>query len=290
MRGIHVFLNAERGLAVVRSLVDAGHGIDAVHVPPGRLAALAQACSPGLAVEAVAEVNDPAFVAGLAARRPELLLIAGYSQIFKDPLLAVARLGAINLHGGLLPQYRGGSPLNWQIINGETTAGVSVIRADRGIDTGPVLAEGMVAIGPDDTIGDLHDRANALFPGLVLEALAGLERGERGRLQDEAEAVYWHQRNDDDGRIDWAGMTACQVHDLVRAVTRPYPGAFCWLEGHRLRIFRTSLPPLTVRGVPGRICHLQGLGPLVVCRDRALLVEDYAGAEGRALRHGQRLS
>ncbi len=144
MDGIHVFLNAERGLSVLRALAAAGHGIGALHVP--RAAAskptLAEAArAAGASLEPVDDVNAPEFVSSCRSRRVRLAVVAGFSTIFKAPLLAAPELGTINCHAGRLPQYRGGSPLNWQIINGEAEAGISVIRMDGGINSGDVLAD-----------------------------------------------------------------------------------------------------------------------------------------------------
>lgn len=189
----------------------------------------------------------------------------------------------------LFPATGGGSPLNWQIINGETSAGVSVLRVGEGIDAGAVLAEGAFPIGPDDTIADVHAHANQLFPTLVLDVLAGLDGGTLvERPQDPAEARYWHQRNEADGRIHWARLAASQVHDLVRAVAHPYPGAFTFLEGRKLRIFSTKHILETISGVPGRVSFIQELGPLVTCMNRAILLDQWEWADGGKgdLRHG----
>jgi methionyl-tRNA formyltransferase len=236
--------------------------------------------------------NAPGNVAKLLAFEPELFIIAGHPTIFRSSLLAVPRFGTLNLHAGRLPQYRGGSPLNWQLMNGEDEAGISVIRADKGIDTGPVLVERMFPIGRDDTIADLHTRANSLFPNMVLEALNLVETGHNGRQQAELASQYWHQRSDADGQIDFCRMTAIEVDRMVRALTRPYPGAWSKSEGQRVRIFEARLPELVLRGSPGRICYMQGNGPYVVCSDRAILVTDYLveGDKQMRLRHGTYLS
>ncbi|MBM3558493.1 MAG: hypothetical protein FJX53_01065, partial [Alphaproteobacteria bacterium] len=240
---------------------------------------VAACAAAGLAPHAVADVNAPAFVASLAGAR--LAIIGGYSTIFGAPLIAAPALGTINLHAGRLPQYRGGSPLNWQMINGEKSAAISVIRVDAGIDTGDVLAEAEFPIRPRDTIADLHERANALFPALVVDVISRFARGETvGRAQDPALGRYWHQRNDADGRIDWQRMTAAQVDALVRAVTRPYHGAHTTHAGSKLRVFAVEIPPVAIHGVPGRVVHLQRTGPYVVCADQAVLLIDFATEDG----------
>lgn len=279
MQGIHVFLNGARGLSVLAGLVKGGHGVASVVVPEnkGNDAEIVGLCQKlGIRLMPTADVNAPSFVHSLAAQQPELLVICGFSTIFRRPLIDAARHGGINLHAGRLPQYRGGSPLNWQLINGESEAGISVVQVDEGIDTGQVFAEARIPIGPEDTISDIHARANALFPDLVLKTIEGIERGDlRGRFQSEIEAMYWHQRSDADGRIHWASMSAEHVHRVVRALTRPYPGAHTKLGDREVRVYGARIPDMKICGMPGRICWIQRQGPFVVAADRALLITDY---------------
>jgi len=175
------------------------------------------------------------------------------------------------------------------MINGEASAGLSVIRVDDGIDTGPVLAEGTIPLGPRDTIADVHDRAHRMFPALVMQAIDALERDAMaGRPQDESKACYWHQRADGDGRVRLSKMTAVEVDRMVRALTRPYPGAYALLGQSKVRLYRASVSDFMMRGVPGRVCWIQKRGPFVVCADRAIHLEDYAveGDGSGRLRHG----
>ena len=279
MENICVFLNGARGLAVVETLVAHGHGVSGVFVPKDRAVeeAIVAVCARSrTSLRGVEDVNAPAFVRDLKSTEPRLIVIAGFSTIFKRSLIEAAELGTINLHAGRVPQYRGGSPLNWQIINGERAAGISVLRVEEGIDIGDVLTEAEIPIGAETTIADLHEEANRLFPGLVLDVVFSLETGPaEGRPQDESAVVYWHQRNDEDGRLYWHRSTAEECHRLIRAVTQPYPGAFTYWDSRKVRIFAARLPEVTIRGVPGRVCYIQGRGPYVVCADRAILVEDY---------------
>lgn len=290
LSGIHVFLNGDRGLFSLRALLHRGFGIDQVVIPPGKPKVAEAVRAMGASVRVQADVHDSAFLGQLDASRPELFIIAGYSTIFRPELFSVPRLGCLNLHAGRLPQYRGGSPLNWQVINGEHCAGLSVIRVDSGIDTGPVLAETTIPIGTDTTIADLHDLANQVFPGLLLEAVEAVISGQAGRIQDESQAVYWHQRNDVDGQLRPREISACQALDFIRALTRPYPGAWIRCAGRIVRILSAAPAPLRLRGNAGRLCHIQGTGPLLVCRDQAILLREWRCDDGSdaiaALRHG----
>lgn len=289
-----VYLNGVRGLSVVDALIDAGNCIVLTVVPANGGNEVAERCRQhGLEVLSAADINAQEIIASIRGREPRLGIIAGYSQIFRAPLIDLPELGTINLHAGRLPQYRGGSPLNWQILNGETEAGISVIRVDSSIDGGPILAERRLTIGPDDDIAILHDRANEVFPVMVCDVVAGLDRGRApAQAQDEAKAVYWHQRNEEDGWIDWQTMDAVEIHNLVRAITRPYPGAFTYRGVRRIRIWRTRLPQRIIRGVPGRVCYIEKVGPYLMCRDRAILLEDYTieGENKSRLHTGERLS
>ena len=295
MNGIHVFLNGDRGLPVVDALHDGGHRIDSIVVPEDKtVAGLRELCDDRkIRRDGVRDVNDAAFLDRVRATDPNLFVVAGFSTIFKPELIDLPRLGTINLHGGPLPRYRGGSPLNWQLINGESTAGISVIRMDAGIDSGPVLAEASFPIRPCDTIADLHREANLRFPRLVLDAVASLERDAgAGRAQDAGAACYWHQRSDADGKLDVTRLSAAEVDRMVRALTRPYPGAFFHAGGRKVRVFAVTVPDLMLRGVPGRICWIERRGPYLVCADRAVLITDYLieGEPAQRLRHGQHVN
>ncbi len=279
MDDIHLFLNGSRGVGVAQELACAGHQLAAIYVPAKSKSApsLIQTLEPlGVPVTTITNPNDSGFLERYRAAKPHLAIIAGYSDIFHEPVIRVPALGTINLHGGPLPAYRGGSPLNWQLINGEAEIGISVIRVDAGIDTGDVLAEMRIPATPRETIATLQEKTNAAFPRLTLDVVDDLERGKnKGRVQDPAQAKYWHQRNRSDGRLHWSQLTASEADRMIRALTRPYPGAFCYLGNQQVSIFAAHIPDEDIRGVAGRVCHIQGRGPYVVCRDRALILNDY---------------
>jgi len=279
VKDICVFLNGDRGLDVLAALSESVHGITCVVVPVSASRdGVAQEIQEkyGLSVMRVENINESSFLQQLTNLRPCLLICAGYSTIFKSELLQLAQLGTINLHAGRLPQYRGGSPLNWQIINGEPSAGLSVIRMDEGIDTGEILGEITLEIRPSETIATLHHRTNPAFGQLVLQVLDHMDAGTLApRQQGEKGARYWHQRNDGDGCIDWFRMTAAQVHDFVRALSAPYPGAWTRSGDRYVRITATEIPALRISGTPGRVCYIQGEGPYVVCADYAVLVREH---------------
>ena len=291
MQGMHVFLSGERGVEVLRTLLSSRHNVESVIVPAGKVPSNLSSLlkSSRIELQEVADVNSSAFVTQMAKRVPNIFIVAGYSTIFRSHLFSVPTLGTINLHGGRVPQYRGGSPLNWQIINGESSIGISILRMDAGIDDGPILAETTFALADRDDIAAVHAKANKLFGPLLLEALDKLEGdSDCGRAQAGNAGTYWHQRSDVDGEIAFETMTASQVERFVRALTRPYPGAYGYAGGHRVRIFRCELPAFDVRGNPGRVCWISGQGPLVICNGGAVRVTDYEFLEAPQMRlsHG----
>lgn len=290
MGNIYIFLNGERGVRVASAVARAGHGIGALIVPVGKLDVV-ENCSRemSLAVREVDDVNGATFRDWFVEQNPELSIIAGFSTIFRPPVIAIPTRGTINLHTGRLPQYRGGSPLNWQMINGEIEAGISVIEVDEGIDTGAILSEARLPIGATDTIATMHEHANKKFPELVLNVLTSLENNSLvPRKQDEAKACYWHQRQDADGYLRLDRLNVEEVDRFIRALTRPYPGAFGFVDGKKVRLLKASRTNMRMQGTLGRICFIQKQGPYLVCRDGALLLEEYLfeGDVDRRLRHG----
>ncbi|MGE0445919.1 MAG: methionyl-tRNA formyltransferase [Vicinamibacterales bacterium] len=272
-----------RGAACLRALLDAGHVVAGVIGQPGaapdRDPFLLLAFERQLPVVS-GEVNAPSTIASIGALGPELIVLAGFGPIVGESFLAIAPHGCINLHAGRLPQYRGSSPLNWALINGEASFTVSVIRVDRGVDTGPVLAERTSPVGPDDTIADLHRVANDVFPQLLVQVVADIAAGSvRGRVQDECDAAYYPLRFPDDGLVVWDGLTALQVHNRIRALTTPYPGAFTYFGGRRVQLLRSRMTKRTYFGEPGRV-YLRSERALLVCAaDRCLWIVEASMAD-----------
>jgi methionyl-tRNA formyltransferase len=269
--------NKGRGVACLRALVADGHEIAGVLAHPGDAAAGSVAdvaAALGLTVFTPRRVNDPETLAALRAFAPELTVLAGYGQIVGEEFLGLARRGCINLHGGKLPSYRGSSPMNWALINGEAEFGISIIEVDRGVDTGDVLAQRTFPIGIDDTIADLQRQANAAFPTMLLDVVRRIADGTLvRRRQDDALAAYYSLRSPEDGLILWDQYTAVEIHNRIRALTDPYPGAFTYLDGRRVKLLRSRLSAQAVHGEPGRIYRVSERGLLVCARDRCLWVE-----------------
>lgn len=279
MQNIVVFFNGTRGIKVIQKLISFGHGILTTVIPPNKDFDVIQKEIEKIGLKCLRpkNVNDKDVILKLKKLYPKLFIVAGYSTIFKSELINLPEKGTINLHAGSLPKYRGGSPLNWQIINGETKATISLIKLDQEIDSGEVLQEQDILIDVSTDINDLHTKANELFPELTKKVIDQIDNTGNlsGRSQDFNNAVYWHQRKDDDGHIDFKTLDVTQVNQLVRALTIPYPGAWAFLEQKKVRIFKTEISQFDLRGVPGRICYIQSKGPYIICKDKALLIKKY---------------
>jgi len=282
--------NKNRGVVCLDAVRDRGDEVVGVLAPPEDAIAnwypsLADhGRSQDLPVRQPEDVNDPAVVETLESWDPDVIVMAGYSQILHEPILSIPDRGVLNLHGGKLPEFRGGSTLNWMIIEGESAGGVAVLFAEETIDTGDIVVQERFPIDPDDTIVDVIEKTDEIFPGLLTTALDRLEDGDLDPTpQSLAEGSYYHSRRPRDGVIDWQRQTAREVNDLVRALAGPYPSAFTTYDGERLRIEETSMLARDVRGVPGRVPLRHDDGVIVVAADEGVLVETVSRPGGETV-------
>jgi methionyl-tRNA formyltransferase len=184
-----------------------------------------------------ANPNDPDFVAAMQALQPDFLFSCYYRHMLKQPLLELPRLGALNLHGSLLPRYRGRVPVNWVLVHGESETGVTLHYMEAKADQGDIVGFKRVPITYEDTALTLFAKMTAVAPELLRETYPLLRAGAAPRLsQDHNQASYYGGRTPADGRIDWR-HAAQQTYNLVRAVTHPYPGAFTFFQGRKLLVW-----------------------------------------------------
>jgi len=211
----------------------AGRGME-MQAPPVKRAAAAH----GIAVVQPEKIrNNAEFRAHLELVRPDAIVVVAYGRIIPDWMLALPRLGCINLHGSLLPKYRGAAPVQWAVANGERETGATTMRIDEGLDTGEMLLARAVAIGAEETAGDLFRRLAAVGAELMVQTLSGLAEGTLvGRKQDEAQATLAPILTREDGAIDFA-RTARQIYDRWRGF-QPWPGAHTRLRGKKLIVHR----------------------------------------------------
>lgn len=187
--------------------------------------------------------NTPGVLERIRALQPDFLFSFYYRHMLGPALLAAPARGAYNLHGSLLPRFRGRVPVNWAVIMGETETGATLHAMTAKPDQGDIVAQERVPIGPEDTAFDVFQRVTEAGVQVLRQALGPLVAGTAPHLpQDLAAGSYYGGRRPEDGRIDWR-LPAQRIHNLVRGVAPPYPGAFATLEGKVLRVLRTSLTP-----------------------------------------------
>jgi len=226
---------------------------------------------------------DGQAIARLRSAAPDLLFSFYYRRILPEEMLSAPPLGAWNMHGSLLPKYRGRAPVNWAVLKGETRTGATLHAMTRRADAGAIVDQEAVPIGPDDAAIDVQQRVTAAAVAVLGRRIDELKAGAaKTTPQDEAQATRFGQRRPEDGRIDWS-RPAKEIHDLVRAVTHPYPGAFTDLFGGKTFVWRTRLPGLAAHdNFPGEIRGEEGRLHVTCGDDRfleLLRVQPEGGAE-----------
>jgi len=235
--------------------------------------------SRGLTVITPEDANHPEIVARIRRLRPDFLFSFYYRNMLGADLLALPARGAYNMHGSLLPKYRGRVPVNWAVIRGETQTGATLHQMVAKPDAGGIVDREAVDIGPDDTAADVFGKVTGAAEAVLKRALPLLVEG-RARIvpQDLSQGSYFGGRKPEDGRIDWT-RSAREVHNLVRGVAPPYPGAYARLPGIVLRILRTRMEPARRPrpGAPG--LYFENDACYADCSDGVLRVLEYAAAD-----------
>jgi methionyl-tRNA formyltransferase len=252
----------------------------------------------GIPVFQPEKARGPESAARIAGERPELIVVVAYGQILPPSILDIPEYGCINVHASLLPRYRGAAPINWAIARGETVTGVTIMKMDPGMDTGPMLHVREMPIGEDDTAETMFPKLSSLGAQALTEALGKLREGTLAESsQDTSRATYAPMIKKEHGRIEW-GKSAREVRDLVRGMT-PWPSAFTDHDGKTLKVLAASVRE--GKGAPGEILSVNRDGIVVACGEGALLlgkVQPEGGramssreyAQGRRVRKGDRLS
>jgi methionyl-tRNA formyltransferase len=265
----------------LRRLVEGGHRVPLVISQPDRprgrgrrtvpTPVKAAAVELNLPVLQPVSVNTPEVLEQISACRPEAVVVIAFGQILKPALLGLPPLGCINVHGSLLPRYRGPAPIAWAIINGENRTGITTMRMDKGLDTGGMLVARAIPIHREDTADTLHDRLAQLGGEALAETLEGLAAGTlTPRPQNHAQATYAPMLKKADGLVDWS-KPARVLERFVRGMTS-WPGAFTFWGGERIKLLRarpvvssSADPPGTVVSrFPGDIVVQTGEGGLTI--------------------------
>jgi methionyl-tRNA formyltransferase len=207
-------------------------------------------------------VRKEPFFEQLRELAPDLLVVAAYGRILPGSLLSLPRLGAINVHGSLLPKYRGAAPIQWAVINGEKETGITIMQMDEGMDTGDILLTVPVPIGPQETAGELFARLARLGGDTLGVAIEQLKQGHlTARPQENAHASAAPMLTKEQGHLDWS-QPATRLHSLIRGLD-PWPSAYGFIDGKRYRFFHPEIVTIQSPEPPGTVCRADNQGLLI---------------------------
>lgn len=256
-----VFLGTpEFAVPSLEALLEAGHEVCAVFTQPDRPKGRGQMmafppvkeCALGhdLPVFQPLKVRVPEVVEQLRAFHADVMVVVGYGQIIPQAIIDLPRLGIVNVHGSLLPKYRGAAPIQWAVANGEQVTGVTTMQIEAGLDTGPMLLKQETLIGPEENAVELGQRLARIGAELLIRTLDGLSAGAIvPEKQDDAQATWAPTLKKEDGLIDWT-MPAAAIHNRVRGF-QPWPGAWTHLRGQRFNIWRCRPAGVESPAMPG---------------------------------------
>lgn len=292
----------------LRKMVEEGFSVEAVFSQPDRLrgkrgkellptpvkqAALAM----GIPVFTPEKINTAEAIKTLSDLQPDLLVVVAYGQILSDAVLAIPRLGAINIHASLLPYYRGAAPMQRALMNGESKSGVTIMYLDSGMDTGDMIISRELELSPDESFGSLHDKLMEMGAELLLQALRQIAVGSVQAIPQEADkASYAAKISREEEQLSWED-DAAKLHNHIRALD-PFPGAYVLSGGKRLKLFGSSL--ITGEGSPGQVLAMDNGTLSIACGKGAIRIaavqpegkkkmEAAAFARGRKLEIGGKI-
>ncbi len=279
------------------ALAEAGHDILAVLTQPDRPSGRGMKLQPGAVKQAAMQLGlpvwqptslrDAATQASLSALDMDAMVVAAYGQILPQAILDLPRQGCFNIHASLLPRWRGAAPIHRAIAEGDTQTGISIMRMNAGLDTGPVCRMTALPILAEDTTGSLHDRLAILGGEMIVRALADAASGLLTCTPQPAEGVtYAAKIGREEAQLDWR-LPATVLHRQIRAFN-PAPGAFCFWQNQPLKCWQADV--VTQSGEPGRVLQSNADGIVVACGDAALALRVIQPAGGKRLTAAQFLS
>jgi methionyl-tRNA formyltransferase len=243
----------------------------------------------GIPVLQPTKMKDPEFLSALTAWKPDLIAVAAFGRILPLVILMLPPKGCINVHGSLLPKYRGASPIQWAIINDEQETGITTMLMDEGMDTGAILLQERIPIKSDDTAGSLSPRLAGLGGRLLVETIVKLKAGTLvPRQQDHTQATMAPPLKKEDGVIDWT-LPATVIANRIRGLT-PWPGAFTFLGTDRWVLCRTVVMTEATAGIPGQIVTVTKDALHVATGGGVLVITELQPANGRRMTTAQYLA
>jgi methionyl-tRNA formyltransferase len=246
--------------------------------PPVKSAALELGCP----IIQPQSVRTPDFYEAMTALDPDLLVVVAYGHVLPQRILSIPKLGALNIHASLLPRYRGPAPIQWAVINREKETGITLMLMDKGLDTGDILSSASIPVLSDDTSGSLHDRLALLGADLLIQTLNYYEVHRKNATpQVHAQASYAPLLRKEDGHLDWR-QSANILEARIRGLT-PWPGAFCFHNGKRIKIYRASPKPVATIEPPGSVLKGFSNELTVATGCHALIIQELQGDSGKRL-------
>ncbi len=275
---------------ILEALLNSENEVIAVVTQPDKLAGRGKRLTPppikllakekGLKVLQPQRLKDQEFLDQMYSLRPEAIVVAAYGKILPKVLLELPRYGCLNVHASLLPKLRGAAPINWAIITGERETGITIMQMDEGMDTGDIILQRAVTIGPEETAGELHDRLALLGAELIVEALKGLKQGLlTPKPQPEKGVSYAPPLKKEDGFVDFT-LSAEELARLIRGLD-PWPSAYAYFRGKLIKFFRPQVEEdQSHKGIPGEIVTVEPHS-LVVATGQGLLKIREVQVEGK---------
>ena len=217
----------------------------------------------------------------LRSLSPDIVVVAAYGLLLPPSVLSIPRFGCVNIHASLLPKYRGASPINAAILNGESKSGVTIMQMDKGLDTGDMICSGELEIAPDESFGELHDRLAQLGAELIVQTMRDIEHGNIIHTkQDDALSSYAHMIAKEDCRVSFDDALAASR--AVRAYD-PAPGAFALTDGMKLKLFSAHHIENDSQNEAGRIISCGREGAVIACRRGTFAVREIQAAGGKRM-------
>lgn len=278
----------------LKAVVEAGHEVALVVTnpdkPKGRGMKLISSDVKKYAIEQNLEVvqpvkvrNNPEFVEQLKNINPDVICVVAYGKIIPKEILDIPRLGCINVHGSLLPKYRGAAPIQWAVLNGDKETGITTMFMDVGMDTGDMINKEVVQIGDDETTGELWDRLSIIGAKLLVKTLKDLENGTYKREKQGDDFTVAPMIKKEMAKIDWENQTSSEIKNLVRGLN-PFMGAFSFLNDKKIKIWKVEKLNDKSEKEPGTVLVSDSKAGLVIAtNDGAVSVLEIQGENSKRM-------
>lgn len=278
----------------LKAVVEAGHEVALVVTnpdkPKGRGMKLIPSDVKKYAIEQNLEVvqpvkvrNNPEFVEQLKNINPDVICVVAYGKIIPKEILDIPRLGCINVHGSLLPKYRGAAPIQWAVLNGDKKTGITTMFMDVGMDTGDMINKEVVQIGDDETTGELWNRLSIIGAKLLVKTLKDLENGTYKREKQGDDFTVAPMIKKEMAKIDWENQTSSEIKNLVRGLN-PFMGAFSFLNDKKIKIWKVEKLNDKPEKEPGTVLVSDSKAGLVIAtKDGAVSVLEIQGENSKRM-------